>query len=126
MRNEISELGRFYLVRSTHRGVTYLAESDALPFGSHWPESRALELLEQNEDAEAIYEIVDGKFRDVSADLAEVYMRKVAADFVPGQSSWPAFVERYVSPLTLEELESDMATLDRAESRHRASYSVPA
>ena len=124
--NHIAPLGLFYLVESAGRAGSFITESDFLPRGKDWTEANAIALLEQSDDAEAIYEVSEGRFRDVSADLAEVWMRKLASDFVPGRDEWPAFVQRHISPLTIEEMESDMAALDRAETLHRRSYSTPA
>lgn len=121
-------LGRTYFVQGCIRGSNYFAECDDLTFGSDKTEADAIALLEQHGDAEAIYEASEecGYFRNVSREIAEVWMNKLADSFDPDHDEWPAFIQRHVSPLLLEEAEADI----RAEiSHHRAhvrSFSAPA
>lgn len=100
----LQPLGRFYLVEVAGS----IMECDGLPRGSDLTEQDAIEALEQYEDAEAIYRVCDGKFEDVSAELAEVWMRQLAADFDPSHDSWPQFVQRHISPGTLHDIEEEI------------------
>jgi hypothetical protein len=101
----LAPLGRFYLVEVDE---TTILEINNLPRGKDLSEQDAIELLEQNEDAVAIYEVCEGRFSDASANIAEVWLKQLAADFVPGETDWPDFIKRHVSPSTLHDIEEEI------------------
>lgn len=120
----IQPLGRFYLIESySQKFGPYLCECDNLPRGTDQSESDAITLLEQNDDAVAIYEVCEGRFTDVSWLMAEAWMKKLADGFNPATDTWPAFIQRHQSPLALEEIENDIRDMDNAERQHRHEYS---
>lgn len=121
----MQQLGRFYLVRASFRYSTYLAECDNLPFGKDWSEAEGLALLDQTDDAEAIYEVCEGKFSDVSKHFAELMMQREAETFDPASDTWPAFVQRYISPSRLQDIEEEIRAEDYAHRAHVREISVP-
>jgi hypothetical protein len=123
---QMQPLGRFYLIESySQKFGPYLAECDNLPRGKDWSEAEALDLLAQNEDAVAIYEVCEGRFSDVSWLMAEAWMKKLAESFNPATDTWPAFIQRHISPLSLEEVEADCRNEINWDREHRAAYAGP-
>lgn len=100
-------------------------ECDDLPRGKDFSEITALELLEQNEDAIAIYEVCEGKFSDISREMAELWFKKLLVSFTPDHDEWPDFIQRHISPLMLEEAEDAILAQIEADYRHVQSYLGP-
>lgn len=116
----MQQLGRFYLIECQSKTGSYLMECDDLPCGKDKSEADAIALLEQYDDAVAIYEASEecGYFRNVSREIADVWLDKLAATFNPASDEWPKFIQRHVSPLRLEEVEGQA----RNEARYHANH----
>lgn len=116
----LAQIGRTYFVQLPSKTNTYFAECDDLPFGKDRTEADAIALLEQHEDAEAIFEASEecGYFRNVSRQIAEAWLNKLADTFNPARDEWPKFIQRHVSPLRIEEIEAEIEADIRGHARH--------
>lgn len=90
-------------------------------------EDAAFEELKQYPDAHAVIrcEVQEDTCRDMSFELAEKWLSEICNStdgFPASQSEFPAFIQRYISPLRLEELMSDQEAEARYETNHIRSY----
>jgi len=116
----LAQIGRTYFVQLPSKTTTYFAECDDLPFGKDRTEADAIALLEQNEDAEAIFEASEecDYFRNVSKQIAEAWLNKLADTFDPASDEWPAFVQRHISPCRLQDIEAEIEADIRGHAKH--------
>lgn len=116
----LAQIGRTYLVQASFNGKTYFVECDDLPFGKDQSEADAIALLEQHEDAEAIFEASEecNYFRNVSRQIAEAWLNKLAETFDPASDTWPKFIQRHVSPSVLQDIEAEIEADLRGHANH--------
>jgi len=94
-------------------------------------EEAAFEELKQYPDAHAVIrcEVQEDTCRDMSFELAEKWLSEIcnSTDGYPAsQSEFPAFIQRYISPLRLEELMSEQEQEAGWDRDHGHAYSIPA
>lgn len=119
-------LGQTFLAMVQSKTGVYFQETDELTLGKHQDDSVAFELLAQNEDIIALYRIEEGGHcHNVSHEYAEAWLNKLADSFNPATDTWPAFIQRHISPLSLEEIEDEIRNEINWDREHRAAYSTP-
>ena len=124
---QMQPIGRFYLIQSCHKGTTYLMEADDLPFGKDQSDEECITLLSSFDDAEAVFAASEegNYFRNVSHEIAETWLNKLVDTFNPHEDEWPAFIQRHISPLRLEETEADILASIERDRRDRRALSSP-
>ncbi len=115
-------LGRFFLIEAQSKDGSYLMECDDLPRGKDNTLEDALYLLQSFDDAIAVYEVCEGRFTDVSREIAEAWLAKLMDTHDPEAEDWPAFLQRHLSPLKLEEAEAEILSALISHRNHVRSY----
>lgn len=100
----LAPIGRTYLVEVDHRDGSYFAESDHLPRHKNQGQPDALAAVQQWDAAIAVWELnpSEGGMRDVSEDIARLWLSALLADpsskFDPADAStWPAFIALHLT-----------------------------